>query len=182
MFGKTNSSTLVNGSYTKGVSVSHENSSTSSPIINNNISINQGENVEKDTHSLDQRDIQIIDNQQIEYPPKNIPKDNSLQCENNFLKAILRIYIGQKIYFNGKYIVCTLSELVELIQLLTNCEAEIEVEPFEVSCCGANSSPYSKVSNIWIIKDGQKSIFKYVYSQFLSLFDEFKISLKVVRV
>ena len=172
MFGKTN---------TKGLSLSHENSSTSNPVITNNISISNCDNG-------DEKSIQVIEKQSIE--PNNLNdtqesvpqhEPSHVQSENNFLKAILRIYIGQKLYFNGKYIVCTLNELIELIQLITNGEVDIEVEPLEVACCGTNTS-YSKVANIWVTKDGQRSIFKYSYSQFLSLFDEYKISLKIVRI
>ena len=172
MFGKSN---------TKGLSLSHENYSTSNPVITNNISISNCE-------TGDEKSIQVIEKQSVEDNNiSNIPESISqsepslIQSENRFLKAILRIYIGQKIYFNGKYIVCTLQELIELIQIITNGEIDIEVEPLEVACCGANSL-YSKVANIWVTKDGQRSIFKYSYSQFLSLFDEYRISLKVVRV
>ena len=193
MFGKSNSSNLVNGSVTKGLSLTHENLSSSNPIINNNISISQnseGSDLRSSQASLSkiENEISIERNHKSEAATEcNEGADiNSefglIQCENNFLKAILRIYIGQKIYFNGKYIVCTLSDLIELISLLTNSEVEIDIEPFEVSCCGTNSNPYSKVTNIWVNKDEQRSIFKYSYSQFLSLFDEYKISLKVVRV
>ena len=172
MFGKSN---------TKGVSLSHENLSSSNPVITNNISINNCDNG-------DEKSIQVIEKQSVEdnvisnnqeYVPQNDP--SQIQSENNFLRAILKIYIGQKLYFSGKYIVCTLPELIELIQLITNGEIDIEVEPFEVACCGKNSS-YSKIANIWVNKDGQRSIFKYSYSQFLSLFDEYRISLKVVRI
>ena len=171
MFGKTN---------TKGLSLSHENISSSNPVITNNISISNCENG-------DEKSIQVIEKQSIEDNTLNIQESISqsdpslIQSENSFLKAILKIYIGQKLYFSGKYIVCTLQELIELIQLITNGEVDIETEPLEVACCGSNSS-YSKVANIWINKDGQRSIFKYSYSQFLSLFDEYKISLKIVRI
>ena len=101
MFGKSN---------TKGVSLSHENTSSSNPIINNNISISNCDNG-------DEKSIQVIEKQSIE---DNIISNNQesisqndtslIQSENNFLKAILKIYIGQKLYFSGKYIVCTLQE------------------------------------------------------------------------
>ena len=168
MFGKSN---------TKGLSLSHENISSANPIINNNISIQNDNGDEKSIQVIEKQSVEnnVISNNQ-EYVPQS-----DIQSENNFLRAILKIYIGQKLYFSGKYIVCTLPELIELIQLITNGEIDIEVEPFEVACCGKNSS-YSKIANIWVNKDGQRSIFKYSYSQFLSLFDEYRISLKVVRI
>ena len=59
---------------------------------------------------------------------------------------------------------------------------EIENEPIEVTCLGNPKLPYTKINNIWVTKDDQKSIFKYTYSHLLSLFDDCKISLKAIRV
>ena len=190
MFGKTNSSTILNGSSTKGVSITHENLSSSNPIIHNNISINN--DVNKDDNGsvniteihYSQQEAQSKAEELIQHASVNPNLHDSvgasrvdIQYENNFLRPILRLYIGQTLYFNGEYIVCYLSELIELIQLLTNADVEIEVEPLEVACCGAKSSPYSKINNIWINNDGQRSIFKYTYSQYLSLFDDLTSSL-----
>ena len=175
MFGRTNSS-ILNGSITKGVSITHENTSTSNPIINNNITINndnENQSSEKITQEFKDIKEEIKSNQSIE----------DLQSENDFLRAILKIYIEQKLYFSGKNIVCSSEELITLIHLLTKAdEIEIENEQIEVSCLGNPKLPYSKIVNIWITKDGQKSIFKYNYSHYLSLFDECKISLKVIRI
>ena len=179
MFGKSNSS-IVAGSVTKGVSISHENASNSNPVINNNISINNNDSAAEVVHY---DSPPVVEPQAIEQQvrPKNDIK--SIQQENDFLKAILKIYINQKLYFNGKYIVCTPEELAELIKLITEADVvEIEHEPIEVSCLCNPKVPYSKVVNIWIEKDDQRSIFKYIYSNLLSLFDECKISLKAVRV
>ena len=168
MFGKTN---------TKGVSLTHENSSTSNPTITTNINI-RNSNADINSES-DGKDLNVHYNS-----PYNDIQEQSmdLQSELLFLKAILNIYMNQKLYFSGKYIVCTPDELINLIKLLTNSEqVEIETEPIEVSCLGNPKLPYSKIINIWILKDNQRSIFKYSYSQFLTLFDECKVSLKVVR-
>ena len=185
MFGKTNSSSILNASVTKGVSLTHENASNSNPVINNNISINNSDIVSepRDKQVNEKNGIKPID--EPSSPPSFSSEDiniKAIQSENLFLKAILQIYINQKLYFNGKYIVCTPSELIELIKLLTGGDVEIETEAIEVSCLGNPKLPYSKIINIWVQKDGQRSIFKYIYSHFLSLFDECKISLKVVRV
>lgn len=181
MFGKSNSSILA-GTITKGVSISHENTSNSNPVINNNISISNNDSVNYDSTSPSIAS-QSLESKQDANALAIDPEVKSLQAENEFLKAILRIYINQKLYFNGKYIVCTPDELMELIKLLTEADTvEIETEQIEVSCLGNPKVPYSKVLNIWIGQQGQRSIFKYNYSRFLSLFDECKISLKVVRV
>ena len=179
MFGKTNSS-ILNGSITKGVSLTHENTSTSNPIINNNITINN-DNDNQSSEKLSSNYSQEF--KEIKEEKNNDQSIEDLQAENEFLRAILKIYINQKLYFSGKNIVCSSEELCNLIQLLTKAdEIEIENESIEVSCLGNPKLPYSKIVNIWVIKDGQKSIFKYIYSHYLSLFDECKISLKVIRV
>ena len=180
MFGKSNPTApvMLNGSITKGVSVTHENLSTSNPIINNNINI-------KNTS-----EIEAKGEVQYENPYSNVQERSvnevsitDLQSQNEFLKVILNIYMNQKLYFSGEYIVCTPDELIDLIKLLTLCEqVEIETESIEVSCLGNPKLPYAKIINIWTVKDGQRSIFKYTYPQFLSIFDECKVSLKVVRV
>ena len=180
MFGKKPTGPIMlNGSITKGVSITHENLSTSNSVINNNINIkNERGDAQIEAKTDDVGDVHY-DN-----PYEKIcePTVQELTSQNEFLKAILAIYMNQKLYFSGKFIVCTPDELIELIKLLTLCETvELEVDPIEVSCCGNTDLPYSKINNIWVVKDNQRSIFKYTYPQFLSIFDECKVSLKVVR-
>ena len=185
MFGKTNASTMLNGSLTKGVSITHENLSSSNPIINNNINVTTNERSGAETkfeHS-EQSGATIEKTTEVNYDNPYATPNDELQSQNEFLKAMLNIYMNQKLFFSGKYIVCTPDELIHLIKLLTNTDTvEIETEAIEVSCLGNPKLPYSKIVNIWIIKDGQRSIFKYSYPQFLTLFDECKVSLKVIRV
>ena len=180
MFGKSNPTApiMLNGSITKGVSVTHENLSTSNPIINNNINI-------KNASEIEAKGEVHYDNPYANVQERSVNEVSieDLQSQNEFLKTILNIYMNQKLYFSGKYIVCTPDELINLIKLLTASEqVEIETEPIEVSCLGNPKLPYAKIVNIWTFKDGQRSIFKYTYPQFLSIFDECKVSLKVVRV
>jgi len=88
--------------------------------------------------------------------------------------------MNQKLYFSGKYIVCSENDLKNLIQILTGGIVEIEIEPIEVSCLGS-PAPYSKILNIWITKDSIRIVFKYDYALYLSAFDEAKITLKYIR-
>ena len=158
---------------TKGVSLTHENTSSSNPIINNNININHNENITEGSGEV-----------HYDKPYNELPKPTveDLASQIAFLKAVLSIYMNQK-FFSGKYIVCSPDELIDLVKLLTKADTvEIETEAIEVSCCGSADLPYSKVSNIWINKDGQRVIFKYNYSHLLSIFDECKISVKYVKV
>ena len=191
MFGKTNSSTILNGSVTKGVSLTHENISSSSPVINNNINIQspgQNDSEQLATTPLSQT-VEITSESNFNEREQaaetlNFEREaraTSCEAENKFLKAILKIYINQKLYFSGKYIVVDINELAELIHIVVNDIVEIEVEPIEVNCLGNPKLPYSKVANIWVNKNGQRYIFKYTYPQLLTLFDEYNISLKVVR-
>ena len=180
MFGKSNPTApvMLNGSITKGVSVTHENLSTSNPIINNNINI-------KNTSEIEAKGEVHYENPYSNVQERSVNEVSitDLQSQNEFLKVILNIYMNQKLYFSGKYIVCTPDELIDLIKLLTLCEqVEIETESIEVSCLGNPKLPYAKIINIWTVKDGQRSIFKYTYPQFLSIFDQCKVSLKVVRI
>ena len=180
MFGKSNPTApiMLNGSITKGVSVTHENLSTSNPIINNNINIKNASEIEAKGEVQYENPYSNVQERSV-----NEVSITDLQSQNEFLKVILNIYMNQKLYFSGKYIVCTPDELIDLIKLLTLCEqVEIETESIEVSCLGNPKLPYAKISNIWTGKAGQRSIFKYTYPQFLSIFDECKVSLKVVRV
>ena len=182
MFGKTNSSTILNGSVTKGVSLTHENVSSSNPVINNNINIQspgQNDSEQIVTAPLSQA-VEITSESNFNEREREADTLN-FEAENKFLKAILKIYINQKLYFSGKYIVVDINELAELIHIVVNDNVEIEVEPIEVNCLGNPKLPYSKVANIWINKNGQRCIFKYTYPQLLTLFDEYNISLKVVR-
>ena len=182
MFGKTNSSTILNGSVTKGVSLTHENVSSSNPVINNNINIQspgQNNSEQAATAPLSQT-VEITSESNFNEREREADTLN-FEAENKFLKAILKIYINQKLYFSGKYIVVDINELAELIHIVVNDNVEIEVEPIEVNCLGNPKLPYSKVANIWINKNGQRCIFKYTYPQLLTLFDEYNISLKVVR-
>jgi len=175
MFGKSNSNVLA-GTINKGLSISHENTSNSNPVINNNININHNDS------TIEVQNNSSNDNEPSKELTLNIDI-KALQKENEFLKAILNIYINQKLYFNGKYIVCTSDELIELIKLLTEAESvDIEFEPIEISCLGNPKVPYAKILNIWINKGGERVIFKYNYSNLLSLFEECKISLKSLRI
>ena len=195
MFGKTNSSTILNGSVTKGVSLTHENVSSSSPVINNNISIqNTSQNDEPSTASPLGQTVEITNESTVSTAQSDInnhdteaincereARATSCEAENKFLKAILKIYINQKLYFSGKYIVVDINELAELIHVLVDDKVEVEAEPIEVNCLGNPKLPYAKIINIWVNKNGQRCIFKYTYPQLLTLFDEYNISLKVVR-
>ena len=99
-------------SFTKGISFHHETNASSQPNITNNISINASSELSQSNPSVivesaNESKVQEVQTQSIE--PNN---------ENTFLKKVLSIYMNQKFYFSGKFIVLTPDELLDLIQTL----------------------------------------------------------------
>ena len=88
-----------------------------------------------------------------------------------------------KTFITGTDIICKKDELINLIQTLIGGIVEIETEPMdcECGCMEKIELPLYNITKIWITIDDVKSIFKYSYPQYLSLFDDYKISLKLVR-
>ena len=194
---------ILSASYTKGVSLSHQNVSQSNPVIQNTISIKaNADNIEQmptnekndvilnnpynEVHYDSPTDMQNTETQTDQ--PNNIIGTNDnvidqLKSQNEFLKMVIEIYMNQKLYYSGKFIVCSKDELILLIQSLTGGIVEIETEPIDVDCGCVSSSklPYIKISNIWITLNDTRTIFKYDYANYLTLFDSYRISLKLVR-
>ena len=205
---------ILSASYTKGVSLSHQNVSQSNPVIQNTISIKaNADNIEQmptnekndvilnnpynEVHYDSPTDMQNTetqtDQQNVVCRNANIIGTNDsvaginaidqLKSQNEFLKMVIEIYMNQKLYYSGKFIVCSKDELILLIQSLTGGIVEIETEPIDVDCGCVSSSklPYIKISNIWITLNDTRTIFKYDYANYLTLFDSYRISLKLVR-
>ena len=167
-------------SFTKGVSFHHETNAASQPTINNNISINASNEVKADKP--------IVSVESSEKPieaSEVLQQIQSIPNENEFLKKVLAIYMSQKFYFSGKFIVLTPDELLDLINtLLPNKGVVITTNDIdEVNCCGfIKDVPIKKVDSIWIEDETSKESFKYQYSNLVSLFDQYKISIKFVRI
>ena len=167
-------------SLTRGVSLTHDSSATSAPSITNNISINTQPETSSSEPIIETQTVQDkIDNAL----DKVLPSD-SVSNEVSFLKQIIKIYMNQPIYFEGKEIVCAPDELVKLLEALTGGQAELEASVIDVhcGCVSGKDIPVQELLKIWIIKDDARTIFKYSYPQYLTLFDEYNISLKYVRV
>ena len=209
---------ILSASYTKGVSLSHQNVSQSNPVIQNTISIKaNADNIEQmptnekhdvilnnpynEVHYDSPSDMQNTETQ-TDQPNSSVAGINAnvvcrnaniigtndnvidqLKSQNEFLKMVIDIYMNQKLYYSGKFIVCSKDELILLIQSLTGGIVEIETEPIDVDCGCVSSSklPYIKISNIWITLNDTRTIFKYDYANYLTLFDSYRISLKLVR-
>ena len=171
-------------SFTKGVSFHHEANASSQPTINNNISISQSQ--------IDGERSKVVINEPI--VEAVVEQVDSVPNETEFLRKVLAIYISQPIHFSGKYIVIRPDELLDLIEtLLPDKTVVITSNDIEdIGCCSFKDVPIKKVDSIWIedkeapngaIGTGSqlKSNFKYVYSNLVALFNEYRISIKFVQ-
>lgn len=173
-------------SFTKGVSFHHETNASSqvssNPTITNNISIHASNELSESSQ------FKVLESGEVKYEPNDKPvqtEQSPIQNENEFLKKVLAIYMNQKIYWQNKSIVLKPDELLELIEtLLPNKQITITTNDLdEVNCCGfVKDIPIKKVDSIWIDEGGNRQSFKYEFSSLVSLFDEYKISIKFVRV
>ena len=100
----------------------------------------------------------------------------------NFLKLVLESYMNNPIKYND-FIICSVPVLEHLIETLTDCDdCSIDIADFETGCCGTVSKRIVPVQKIWCRNGDVNDVFKYKYSQYLQIFEEYKISLKFVYV
>ena len=163
-------------SFTKGVSFHHETNAASQSTINNNISINASSEV-KNNESSEKVEVRVE-------KPLDVQTQASIPNETEFLRKVLAIYMDQKIYWQNKALVLTPDELLELINtLLPDKGVVITTNDIEdVGCCSFKDVPIKKVDQIWIEEENNRQSFKYAYSNLVSLFDEYRISIKFVRL
>ena len=116
-----------------------------------------------------------------ETPANLSEKDKTDTIE--FLKLLLKSYMNNPIKYNG-YIICTIPLLEHLIELLTGCDnCEVITADPELNCCGKEISTHIvPVSKIWVKNGENTEVFKYKYSQYLQLFEEYNVSLKFVFI
>ena len=165
-------------SFTKGVSFHHETNAASQPTINNNISINASNELSQSNPSVVVEQDKESNVQEVQ--PSSIEREN----ENAFLKKVLNIYMNQRFYFSGKYIVLSADELLDLIQTLVPGKGVVirtnDIE--DVGCCSFKDAPIKKIDSIWIEDNESEQNFKYVYSNLVALLESYRISIKFVRV
>ena len=116
-----------------------------------------------------------------ETPANLSEKDKTDTIE--FLKLLLKSYMNNPIKYNG-YIICTVPLLEHLIELLTGCDnCEVITADPELNCCGKEISTHIvPVTKIWVKNGENTEVFKYKYSQYLQLFEEYNVSLKFVFI
>ena len=106
--------------------------------------------------------------------------------EASFLRFVLSLYMEKNVITEYNEIICSENELKMLITLLTGCDNCIitAVNPLEdISCCSINNitCPYMLITKIQIVYGEKMYIFKYVRSDLIALFDEYRISLKFIK-
>ncbi len=117
----------------------------------------------------------------LEEPADKLTKEDSI-ATINFLKLVLEAYMSNPIKYNG-YIICSVPTLENLIETLTSCDdCSIDFNDFESGCCGTSTNKIIPVSKIWVKNNDTTELFKYKYSQFLQIFEQYHISLKFVYV
>ena len=101
----------------------------------------------------------------------------------NFLKLVLAAYMNNPIKYNG-YVICSVPNLENMIETLTSCDdCSIDFADIETSCCGSSSKiKIIPVTKIWVRNNETSELFKYKYSQFIKVFEDYRISLKFVCV
>ena len=81
------------------------------------------------------------------------------------------------------YVICSVPVLENLIETLTGCDdCSIDIADFESGCCGSVNKRIVPITKIWTRNGDSSEVFKYRYSQYLQIFEEYKISLKFVYV
>lgn len=123
---------------------------------------------------------------EVNYDPDKNKSESKTRDEKSatieFLKLVISAYANNPIKIN-EYVICTDLLLSDLIHTLTGCdEVRIDKGDIEVSCCGSKSMPIIPISKIWTVTNGSAEVFKYKYSQFIQVFEDYHISLKFIYV
>ena len=88
---------------------------------------------------------------------------------------LLESYINNPIKYNG-YIICSVPILEKLIETLTNCDdCDIQIADIETKCCTISSKKIIPITKIWVKNNDSCELFKYKYSQYLQIFEEYHI-------
>ena len=118
----------------------------------------------------------------LEEPTEKLSQEDSI-ATINFLKLVLAAYMSNPNKYNG-YVICSVPNLENMIETLTSCDdcsIDIAVDP-DAGCCGSSKVKIVPVSKIWVRNNETSELFKYKYSQFIKVFEDYHISLKFVYV
>ena len=165
----------------------HKTNQTTNQTVN--VILPQAESKPNESTPPADNPYQAIDSGTVQYKDREVKLDEpaeKLTAEDststiNFLKLLLQSYMSNPIKFNG-YVICSIPVLEHLIETLTSCDScDIEVNDVDAGCCGT-STRIIPINKIWVRNGETTEIFKYRYSQFLQVFEQYRISLKFVYV
>ena len=190
---------------TKGVSIASHSSprQSNATTVNNNITVTptplvtelarQSRPRSTPITEMTQRDVNVESGDDVN-PYGNLPQPNSplsADREVEFLRRLIMVYMNQPVHFKNAMVVCSVTELSDLITLLTGCDAvSIETSDIDVDCgcCGLGDDkidtsmiPIRDVDKVWVTNGDTTSIFKYAYAHLLFMFERYHISLKFVH-
>ena len=113
-------------------------------------------------------------------PAEHLNNEDSISTIN-FLKLVLKAHLDNPVKLNS-IVICSVPVLENIIETLTGCDdCSVEYGDVEVKCC-KNINNIVPISKIWVQTNGNNEVFKYKYSNYLQLFEEYKISLKFVQI
>ena len=106
----------------------------------------------------------------------------NLENKDNIIDAysLLLSIVEHNPLMQNKYIIAKGVELGQLIQLLTEADSVEINKSNDVSCSCFNSTSYSAVDKIYVIKNDETFNFKYSFPEANKLLDEHHISVKFV--
>ena len=117
----------------------------------------------------------------LDEPAEQLSKEDTISTVN-FLKLVLQSYMNNPIKYNG-FVICSVPTLENLIETLTGCDdCSIDIGDIEAKCCGVGKTRIIPITKIWVRNGDVSEVFKYKYSPYLSVFEEYRISLKFVYV
>ena len=110
-------------------------------------------------------------------PAEKLTTEDSISTIN-FLKLVLESYMNNPIKYN-EFVICSVPVLENLIETLTGCDdCSIDIADIESGCCGTVRKKIVPITKIWVQINGSRESFKYKFSQYVQVFDEYHITLK----
>ena len=147
------------------------------------ININVDRNSTSQAIPNDQNDQKVIDRDVVNYSEQQILDQNPYaDLENNIVKAlsIMLDLVESKPLIVDDQIVVPRDILIELLKILTEGEEITINEIIPDSGCLYKVPKYSIIDKLYIIKEGNPLILKYSFPDVVKLFDDHKISIKLV--
>ena len=167
----------------KFLSLSPRNNHRSSQTTNQtvNVILPRESKVEQSQQLPEESSIHYTNREvKLNEPAEHLNNEDSISTIN-FLKLVLKAHLDNPVKLNS-IVICSVPVLENIIETLTGCDdCSVEYGDVEVKCC-KNINNIVPISKIWVQTNGNNEVFKYKYSNYLQLFEEYKISLKFVQI